>query len=114
MGIYNGMRHINSFRTFALNESIKLDIREEYHLDLDTMILTVYYDPEQWDDAEFFRSMIKSAAENQNDSLTFDLEEALAQHGLIIDSNRSHNYDKKEGWIEYNLVEMNPMWVKIK
>jgi len=107
------MRHINSFKTFALNESIKLDIREEYHLDLDSMILTVYYDPEQWDE-EYYEDAIKFAAQNQNDSLTSDLEEALSQHGLAIDTSRNHEYDKKSGWIEYNLVQMNPMWVKIK
>jgi nitroreductase len=107
------MRHINSFKTFALNESIKLDIREEYHLDLDSMILTVYYDPEQWDE-EYYKDAIKLAAQNQNDSLTYDLEEALSQHGLAIDTSRNHEYDKKSGWIEYNLVQMNPMWVKIK
>jgi len=110
------MKHLQPFKGFALNESIELDIREEYHLDLDSMILTVYYDPEQWEEEEYFREQIKLAAENQNDSLTFDLEEALSSHGLTIDTTRKHKYkiSSTEGWIEYKLVEMNPMWMKIK
>lgn len=106
------MKHLYTFSTFGLNESIKLDIPEEYHLDLDSMSLTVYYDPDQWD--EEYKDPIKLAAQNQNDSLTYDLEEVLSQHGLAIDISRDHNYDKNEGWIEYNLVKMDPMWVKIK
>jgi hypothetical protein len=108
------MKHLQSYKGFSLNESIKLDITEEYHLDLDAMILTVYYDPEHWDDQKSFREDIKFAAKNQNDSLISDLEEALSLHGLTINPDTNHNYSQKEGWIEYNLIKINPMWVKIK
>lgn len=110
------MKHLQPFKGFSLNENIKLDLNELHDLDLDPdgMTLTVHYDRDGWDSEEEFRDAIQYAAENENDSLTYDVEEALSKHGLALDTSRDHRYDKKEGWIQYHLIGMNPMWVKIK
>lgn len=108
------MKHLNTFKAFALNESINLEITEDHILDLDRMILTVYYDPEGWETESDFIDAIEFAAKNENDSITDELEEALSEHGLMIDTSQEHGYRIDVGRIDYKLIKMDPMWVRIK
>lgn len=107
------MKHLNTFKSFSLNESINLGITEDHTLDLDRMILTVYYDPEGWDSRSEFIDSIKFAAKNENDTLTDELEEALSEYGLMIDTTQKHDYSREDGWVDYKIVKIDPMWVRI-
>ena len=102
------MKHIMLYKNFTLNESINLNISDSYTIDLDRMILTVYYDSDAWDNEEEYSKAIMYAAQNENDSLTDDLVESLWEHGYDIDTSRNHEYsdNPKNGWIDFHIIEI--------
>ena len=116
------MRHIHTFQRFALNESIKLDLKNEHSLDPDEKILTVNYDPDDWDDYYSYRDAVRFLAFNQNDAMSEEVEEALYAYGYRIDYDKDHDYDVNVdlAWVQFNLIEIphaelanDPIGVKV-
>lgn len=68
---------------------------EEYDLDMDTMTVGIVFDTDDWDgfmgaDAH---DMLEAAAENSNDLINDEVEEALAEHGFCIDTDKPHSME---------------------
>lgn len=102
------MKHIKLFENFdeESDEPIKLDITNSNSLDIDGLTLTVWYDREGWDNDDDYENELTWAAQNENDTLTEELVEALYPYGLTIDDSAEHTYDLEDGWIDYQLKKI--------
>jgi hypothetical protein len=102
------MRHLHTFQKFSLNESIQLDLRDHHHLNPDEKILTVNYDPDNWEDYSEYEKAIEYLASNENDTMSEEIEEALYAYGYRIDSTREHAYDidSDMAWVQFHLIEI--------
>jgi hypothetical protein len=100
------MRHIRLYENFGQEET-GLDITDKNSLDIGSLTLTVWYDREHWDNDDDYEKDVTYAAENQNDSMTEELDRALYQHGLAIDDSEEHPYDLEDGWVDYQLKKIS-------
>jgi pyruvate formate-lyase activating enzyme-like uncharacterized protein len=115
------MRHIHTFQKFALNESIKLDLKDHHELNSEEKTLIVNYDPDDWEDYYSCKRAIQRLAANQNDPMSEEIDDALYAYGFGIDYDKEHDYDHNvdSAWVEFQLKEIphaelasNPIGIK--
>jgi len=100
------MQHIKLYENFT-NNPIELNLTDKNLLDIDQLILTVFYDSEHWDSDEDYERDITYLATNENDSMADDLLHALYPYGLTIDFSQDHEYSLEDGWIDFRLKKIS-------
>lgn len=100
------MKHLKLYENFGGPESI--DISDDNELNVNDMTLTVRYAEDGWDDTSKFIQDLTYLANNQNDSMSEEIDDALSEYGLQIDPETTHDLEINgaNGWVTFSLMPM--------